>query len=72
MKLVQACLYARNVSQSGFNIPRGLVKLVQVNLNFRKDVARSFHHSGGPVMLVQACLCALKVSQNGFNLTRGP
>ena len=42
MKLVQACLCARKVSQRGFNLPRCFVKLVQVYLNVRKDLERIF------------------------------
>ena len=58
---MQTCLCALKVSQSGFNLPRGFVKLVKVYLNVRKDLERIFLHSGSPVMLVQACLCAWKV-----------
>ena len=42
VKLVQACLRARKVSLSGFNLPRGFVKLLQVYLNVRKDLERIF------------------------------
>ena len=52
VKLMHACLCAWKASQSGFNLPRSLVKLVQINLNIRKDLERSFLHSGGPVMFV--------------------
>ena len=58
MKLVQACLCAGKISQSGFNLPRGFVKFVQVYFNVRKDLERIFLHSGRLVKLLQACLCA--------------
>ena len=61
VKLVQACLCAWKVSQRRFNHPRGLVKLVQVNLSVSKDLERIFLHSESPIMLLQACLCAWKV-----------
>ena len=66
---MHACLCAWKASQSGFNLPRSLVKLVQVNLNVRKDLERSFLQSGGLLMLVQTCLCSWK-SHKAFSTSR--
>ena len=56
VKLMQACLCARNTLQRRFNRRGGAVK--QACSSVSKDGESSFHHCGGPVKLVQACLCA--------------
>ena len=58
VKLVQACLCARNDLESGFNHYGGSARLVQACLSVRKELESSFNHCTGPVKLVQACLSA--------------
>ena len=71
VKLVQACLFARNTLQRRFNHRRGAVEHVQTCLSARKDVESSFHHFEGPVKLVEACLCAENTLQRRFNRRGG-
>ena len=54
MKLVEACLSARNDRESSFHQWGGAVKVVQSCLSARKDRERSFHRYAGAVKHLEA------------------
>ena len=58
MKLVQACLRAREDLENSFHHCGSPVKLVHACLSTRKELESCFQHCGVPVKYVQVCLCA--------------
>ena len=58
VKLVQACLCAKNTLQCHLYHRGRAVNQVKACLSIRKDLETSFHQCGGPVKPVLACLCA--------------
>ena len=68
MKLVQACLCARNTR---FNYRGRAVKHVPACLRASKDRERRFHHCGGSGKLVKATLCAVNTLPRRFNRREG-
>ena len=67
MKLVQACLCAKNTLQRRFNCRGGALKHVQACLRSSKDGESIIHHCKSPVELVQACLWTGNTLQRHLN-----
>ena len=63
VKLVQACLCARNTLQHRFNRGGHAVKYMQACSIASKYGESTLHHCGSPVKLVQACLYAIYTAE---------